>query len=223
MQYQPGVEQQNANLMFPSPYTQIAPGAVNVPETLFQALGLNALGNTSEEITRALQNLDLSKLADVLRQLQASSTASGPAFSPPMQQHLLHEQAEAQDPKLIQGQPSTMELQRTPTPSQNAHTPQSQGDPGLQHPPLGIPLPDEMNASQVPVPSALILGQPLRKAPQAIKSGKVSMPSIAASENSEHAYLLANKWLGTDKLLQLAEEKGSFDMIAPKTLLMFIV
>lgn len=205
--YQPGEDQQNPNLMFPSPYTQIAPGAINVPETLFQALGLNGLGRTSEEITRALQTLDLSKLADVLRQLQAS--VPGPAF-PPSIQHPIHEQTEGHD--LNRQGEIAPELHGTPTSSHNEHSPQTQ-DTNFHHTSLGIPLPDEMNASQVPVPSALILGQPLRNPPpKVIKSGKVSMPSIVASENPEHAYLLANKWLGTDKLKKLAEQNGVFSV-----------
>lgn len=196
----------HSHLAFPSPYTLPAPGTV--PEALLQVLGLNSLGNNGEEITRALQNLDLSKIADVLRQLQGTSAGASAAFSDSGHHQPTQEQTDLQRQELMDENSSVS------TPS-NA-TDSVAGPNNVHSSSIGISLP-EMNASQVPVPSALILGQPLRNPPKVVTSGQVSMPSITTNENPEHAYLLAHKWHGTEKLRRLAKKTGMPTLVATVT------
>ncbi|KLO08456.1 hypothetical protein SCHPADRAFT_835344 [Schizopora paradoxa] len=115
----------------------------------------------NEEVLRALQELDVTKLADVLRSFGQQNQ--------------------------LQGQPD--EPQQQPIPS----------IPGNG---------DALHVGQLPAPSALLLGQPLRNPPKLPTSTAVSMPIAGTEDNAEHAHLLSTRWLTPQKLAELVKTKG---------------
>ncbi len=64
-------------------------------------------------------------------------------------------------------------------------------------------------AGQLPAPSALILGQPLRNLRGPQTTTAVSMPMMGTEDNVEHAHLLCTKWLSPTKLADLVKTKGN--------------
>ncbi|KAI5116616.1 hypothetical protein M0805_009197 [Coniferiporia weirii] len=146
--------------------------------------GLNS-SLAGEELARAVQNLDLPKLADALRSL-GDTSASG-IF--PLPGH----------PGLNQPGPG-----RGPPPAVGPHG----------HAPILVnahghrTFPPSLPVGQVPVPSALILGQSPHNA--AKTAGKASTPVMTSFEefDPDHAHLLANKWLSATKLNELVKTKG---------------
>ena len=121
---------------------------------------------SNEELLRALQDLDMSKIAHVLKSLGEAAAANGPshAFAPQL--------------GFIPTQ-----LEQLPPPS------------------LG----------QLPVGSHAILGIPPKQTvafPSHKRTIDMSLPGNELHTNSDHAYLLANKWLTASKLADLVRAEG---------------
>lgn len=121
---------------------------------------------SNEELLRALQDLDMSKIANVLKSLgeAAAVNAPNPAFAPQL--------------GFI---PAQLE----------------------QLPPSSL--------GQLPVGSHAILGIPPKQTvafPSHKRTIDMSLPGNELHTNSDHAYLLANKWLTASKLADLVRDEG---------------
>lgn len=121
---------------------------------------------SNEELLRALQDLDMSKIAHVLKSLGEAAAANtpNPAFAGQL--------------GFIPAQ-----LEQLPPPS------------------LG----------QLPVGSHAILGIPPKQTvafPSHKRTIDMSLPGNELHANSDHAYLLANKWLTASKLADLVRDEG---------------
>jgi hypothetical protein len=121
---------------------------------------------SNEELLRALQDLDMSKIANVLKSLgeAAAANAPNPAF--------------------------THQLGFIPAQLE-------------QLPPSSL--------GQLPVGSHAILGIPPKQTvafPSHKRTIDMSLPGNELHTNSDHAYLLANKWLTASKLADLVRDQG---------------
>jgi len=121
---------------------------------------------SNEELLRALQELDMSKIAHVLKSLSEAATTNGPSHAFAPQFGFIPTQLE-------------------------------------QLPPSSL--------GQLPVGSHAILGIPPKQT-VAFSSHKrtidMSLPGNELHTNSDHAYLLANKWLTASKLADLVRDEG---------------
>jgi len=123
---------------------------------------------SNEELLRALQDLDMSKIAHVLKSLGEASAVNAPGLAVAPQLGFMPAQ-----------------LEQLPPPA------------------LG----------QLPAGSHTILGIPPKQT-VAFSSHKrtidMSLPGNEQHTNSDHAYLLANKWLTASKLAELVRDEGLF-------------
>lgn len=148
---------------------------------------------TGEDIARALSGLDIPKIADAIRILGDASGSS--AFH-------------------IPGQVVVPEHPVAGPSSQPVSVQSEQSHLGAQ---IRNLLPNFVGKgrkafSQVPVPSAMILGQPLPAVPPPPSSGQAppTASSTAADDDDEdHTHMLANKWLSATKLNELSKNKGT--------------
>ena len=161
-------------------YNSLGQPAFPLPGPLFPGI------NSSEDVIRAVQNLDLSKVVDALKSL---SYTAGPS--------MLNEPDSSQrvnQPPII---PSLPAFHTVPEPAPQA--------------PVSVPV-ELGTANQVPVSSNLILGQTPRsdKAPLPKKklTNAVTMPAVGPDYNLDHARFLANRWVNANKLAELARTKG---------------
>jgi hypothetical protein len=147
-----------------NPYPYGVPFMSNTPTTVFpptMSLPFSEMTfGSNDDVLRALQALDMSKITGVLKTLGDAASA-------------------------VSGQ-STSEQPR-PTP-------------------LG----------QVPAASGAILGHLSNEPSSALRHQRTLDMTLAGPEhqtNSNHAYLLANKWLNTGKLSELARTEGRFTLL----------
>lgn len=163
-------EQQQHSSLFPTP--------MGVP--------LNELANGSnEDILRALQDLDMSKIANVLKTLGEAAAAANVPHHPQYQPAFL-------------GGPSTHNLTAPPPPPLN-QVPSTAGDILLHSTSVDPKLPHQMGAQQV-------LQQPARQAHNRVLD--MSLPGPEQQISADHAWILANKWLNAAKLAEMVKTQG---------------
>jgi hypothetical protein len=136
----------------------VFPSAANLSGVPFSQLAFGS----NEDVLRALQELDITKIASVLKTLgDAAANANVPKFAPQ-----------------VDAMPSE-----------------------LQPPPPAV--------WQVPATSNVILGIPPKPSTSGSKNLlNMSLPGNEQHANSDHAYLLANKWLNATKLADLVRDEG---------------
>ncbi|TFY83059.1 hypothetical protein EWM64_g953 [Hericium alpestre] len=134
------------------------PGAVNhlPPELLY---------GSNDDVARALQDLDLTKIAGVLKTIGEAAAAANIPYS---------------------GLPSMV-----PPPPPSAPNAHHAGQPSNGH----------------PASASLPRKQP-RLPPPARRITNIHLPAPDASENSEHAHMLATRWMSAGKLAELAKTEG---------------
>lgn len=140
---------------------------------------------SGEELARALQGVDVAKLADALQALgDAGSSAFPLPGQPGPSQTVLGSFQLLPPPQLAYGHGAM--------------------NPGL--PVHANPVPGPHN--QTPVPSATILGHPTRNPANESTVQRASAAPVSHISSEDHAHLLASKWLSATKLNDLSKTIG---------------